>query len=309
MIRINTFEETAMGRIDHILSQLELTEKTKQNLKRKSSYVDEVQITRCGIPLFSWIDISLTELCNRRCTFCPRSDPGFYPNQNLFFDVGLAAKIGNELLDLDYKGIVVLCGYGEPFMHPQIYEVISALKKGSRVEVVTNGDYLNVEVVRNAFEAGLDYMCISMYDGPNQVEKFTSLMEEAGISADKYILRDRWHTEEDGFGLKLTNRSGVLNYGPDPSLMAKKPCYYLAYSLTLDWNGDVLMCVQDWSKRVKLGNVNSQTLFSVWSSPRLQNLRSDLISGNRSKPPCATCNADGTLHGFNHANQWVITES
>ena len=29
------------------------------------------------------ITINPTELCNRTCHFCPRSDPKVYPNQNL----------------------------------------------------------------------------------------------------------------------------------------------------------------------------------------------------------------------------------
>ena len=32
-------------------------------------------------PLFSWVDINPTELCNRTCSFCPRGID--YPNQNL----------------------------------------------------------------------------------------------------------------------------------------------------------------------------------------------------------------------------------
>ena len=43
--------------------------------------------------MFSWIDISLTELCNRVCSFCPRADPDFYPNQNLHASNALIRRI------------------------------------------------------------------------------------------------------------------------------------------------------------------------------------------------------------------------
>ncbi len=76
------------------ISNAEISEKTKLNLLRKSDFVDNVQFDSDGItPLFSWVDISLTELCNRLCTFCPRIDPRFYPNQNLNFGLELATKV------------------------------------------------------------------------------------------------------------------------------------------------------------------------------------------------------------------------
>ena len=30
-----------------------------------------------------------------------------------------------------------------------------------------------------------------------------------------------------------------------------------------------------------------------------------LIKGSRKLSPCNKCNADGTLHGVNHANAWI----
>ena len=74
--------------------------------------------------------------------------------------------------------------------------------------------------------------------------------------------------------------------------------------MTIDWNGDVLLCVQDWNKRIKLGNLNFQTLLEVWYSSELAKWRRRLIQGRRSKLPCSRCNTDGTLHGYNHVASW-----
>ena len=72
-----------------------LTDATRQNLLRKSGFIDEVHMIG-DIPLFSWIDISLTELCNRVCSFCPRADPDFYPNQNLHASNAMIRRIADE---------------------------------------------------------------------------------------------------------------------------------------------------------------------------------------------------------------------
>ena len=288
-----------------IVSDLTITEKTKQNIIRKSDFVDLVRFdTTSQLPLFSWLDISLTELCNRVCEFCPRAIESFYPNQNLHFSLELEHKISAQLRSIDYSGGIVFCGYGEPLLHPQICEIVHAFQ-GMHVEIVTNGDRLTREIITNLYDAGLSFLCISMYDGPEQINYFNDLMKSAQISDENFILRDRWHKEVDSFGLKLTNRSGVLHFGPSPSSYANKPCYYPSYSMAIDWNGDVLLCVQDWNKKIKFGNLNSEDLLSAWKSLRFHKYRSKLIESDRSLSPCRNCNADGTLHGFNHANEWT----
>ncbi len=283
---------------------VEITKKTAENIIRKSAFVDDVVFDSDGHPLFSWIDISVTDLCNRACVFCPRVDPDVYPNQNLHMSLQLAEKMAKELSDLNYRGGVVLCGYGEPLLHPRIETIVEIFSKVSRLEIVTNGDRLTVELLRRLFQRGLSFLCVSMYDGPHQQVEFERLFHDAGVSSEKFILRDRWHKEEDSFGLKLTNRGGVLEFGPKGDF-SRRPCYYPAYSMTVDWNGDVLLCVQDWQKKVKLGNLSGCSLIEVWKSVRMHKYRSKLVNGKRDDSPCKGCNAEGVMHGFNHVNGWV----
>lgn len=287
-----------------------LNEATKKNLLRKSAYVDQVQMHE-GIPLFSWVDLSLTEMCNRSggsphaCTFCPRIDSKFYPNQNLHMSVHLVDKIAAELEELKYQGTVVLCGYGEPLLHPGIVEIVETLAfTGCRVEIVTNGDFLGSEKITALLNAGLMYFVVSMYDGPHQVEKLTKAFKDAGVGSDYYLLRDRWHSAADAFGLKLTNRGGVVTVGDQDFVDTRRPCYYTAYQMQVDWNGDVLLCPQDWFKKLKFGNLNTESMVEVWRSKRMQKRRKQLIEGRRSEHPCNNCNTDGTLHGSNHVVAW-----
>jgi radical SAM protein with 4Fe4S-binding SPASM domain len=280
-----------------------LNEMTKENLRRKSHYIDTVEILD-NTPLFSWIDINPTELCNRKCVFCPRVDDEKYPNQRLHMDLTLANKIANELKGLNYKGVIVFSGFGEPMMHPQFVELVKIFKGICRLEIVTNGDYLRGTKIKELYEAGLDYFVVSMYDGPEQKEEFIKKFSDANLTNEHYILRDRWHTEEDSFGLKLTNRAGTIQVGDQAPVDIKHPCYYTAYSLTIDWNGDVLLCMQDWNKKIKFGNLNTQTLVQVWNSKHTNDFRKKLLNGNRSCAPCNNCNTDGTLHGHNHVKVW-----
>ena len=313
-----------------------LTEATERNLARKAFVVDRVQM-RDGVPMFSWLDLSLTELCNRSagakkaCVFCPRIDPGIYPNQKLHLSLDLARKIGDELRALDYQGAVVLCGFGEPLLHPQVVEVVRSLggsassptirgaerseetstgqmagedaRPPRKIEVVTNGDRLTPDLVRELVDAGVSYFVVSAYDGPEQLQHFDALFAAAGCR--NYIVRDRWHGPDQDWGLKLTNRAGTVSIGHQDAVTLQAPCHYTAYQLTIDWNGDALLCVQDWNKRVRFGNVHAQSLWEIWTSPALNKRRMRLIRGDRGDAPCSGCNAAGVLHGAAHAAAWA----
>lgn len=275
-------------------------ESTIQNLQRKSLFVDDVQYHE-SYPLFSWIEISLTELCNRKCEFCPRVD-GSYPNQNLHMSIDLIDKIGHELRNINFKGAIGLCGYGEPMLHDNIYEVLRRLH-GVDVEIVTNGDQLTSRVIKDLYDSGLSHLQISMYDGPHQIDIFESMLREAGINDANYSLKDRWYDENSDYGLCLTNRAGVMNLGPK-EVELNKPCNYIAYSLMIDWNGDVLLCSQDWHKKRKFGNLTTISLVDAWLSSPMKKYRDRLIFGNRSSHPCNLCNVGGTKLGSNHVVEW-----
>lgn len=276
----------------------------KKNLERKSAYIDQVQLVE-ERPLFSWIDLNPTELCNRRCTFCPRTDPSFYPNQNLHLDLGLARKIADELRGYDYRGAINLCGYGEPLLHPDIVGVVEIIGKGNHLEMVTNGDKLNKQLALDMFNAGLDVLVVSLYDGPYQVEMYEDMFAEIGIKPGQYILRDRWYGIEEDYGVKLTNRAGTVQSGNQPVVVNDRPCFYTHYSLQIDWNGDVMLCAQDFNKKVKFGNLYAKTMIQIWHSREVRKFREMLGKGFRGITPCCNCNVNGTLHGEKHWKEWV----
>jgi radical SAM protein with 4Fe4S-binding SPASM domain len=283
----------------------EIFEQTiKKNIQRKSAFVDQVQFVG-DIPLFSWIDINPTELCNRRCVFCPRAEVELYPNQNLHISLDLCSKIADELRALKYSGGVAFSGYGEPTLHPEFVDMVKIFGKDIRTELITSGDFLTPQFTADLYAAGISQILVSLYDGPHQIEHFNEIFTEAKIPESHYFLRDRWYNMDSDYGVKLTNRAGMVTKGNQIEVEKGKPCFYTHYSMSIDWNGDVLLCVQDWNKKVKMGNLNSQTLIEVWNSPNFNKYRRLLGNGKRALTPCTTCNTNGTLHGGNHREGWL----
>ncbi len=279
-----------------------MNQSTQLNIKRKSLYVDDV-VLHNGKPLFSFIDINPTELCNRTCEFCPRHDSKLYPNQNLHMKIDVADKIREELEELNWVGIINICGNGEPLLHKDIVRLVSALGDKIHVEITTSGDFLTTDLIEDLYKNHLDYMVVSMYDGPEQINYFDELFNNSKIDKSKYILRDRWYKEDQDYGLMLTNRAGTFDW--NKSIGINKQCFYMHYSMQIDWNGDVLFCIQDiYGKTRTFGNVNDKSLWDIWESKQMDKYRELLGEGKRIKSPCNKCDASGIIHGYGHYLKW-----
>jgi len=288
----------------------------KDNIERKQPSINSVQI-HDGLPLFSFIELNINEICNRKCPFCPRAEPEKYPNQNIHMDVALAENIASQLADLDFKGIVNISGTGEPLLTKHITDIVKPFgDKGIHIEIVTNGDVLvrkkGKQLIHDLYSVGLCQFVVSMYDGPQQIELFDTLFANCDIDKSLYSLRDRWYDESEDYGLLYTNRAGNIGFQhlsdiAKEKLMksGKSACFYTHYSMMIDWNGNALLCCQDmYNRTVNFGNVKDRSLLDIWKDAKLMEFRNKLKNGERSLSPCSNCNANGRIFGLNHANAW-----
>ena len=291
----------------------------KNNIERKQPSINLVQMYD-AIPLFSFIELNINEICNRKCVFCPRADPSVYPNQNIHMDTDLARNIAEQLLSLNFTGIVNISGTGEPLLTKHIADIVKEFgDRGIHVEIVTNGDMLvrknkGRELITNLYKAGLRQFVVSMYDGPEQIDIFNNLFASCNIDKGLYSLRDRWYDESEDYGLLYTNRAGNIGFEHLSDIAKQKliqsgksACFYTHYAMMIDWNGDALLCCQDmYNRTVKFGNVKDKHLIDIWKDAKLMEFRNKLKNGDRSLSPCNNCNANGRIFGGNHAEAWRI---
>ena len=262
------------------------------------------------IPLPSLVEISNSGMCNRKCSFCPRSAPD-YPDINEFISDELHTKLCSQLSEHGFEGVYAYAGFNEPLLHKKIYNHIKEAKEllpKARIEVITNGDVLNVTRIKKLIDSGLTTLSISAYDGPDQADKFQKMCEDANLSERQFIVRHRYLPPEENFGINLTNRGGMMeNAGVKIKTLKKslcQSCFYPSYDFFVDYNGDILMCSHDWAKKNILGNLTKQNFIEIWTSEKAKISRKNLYEAKRNFAPCNVCDAKGDQIGAEHINAW-----
>jgi radical SAM protein with 4Fe4S-binding SPASM domain len=262
-------------------------------------------------PIDSLIHVELnpTELCNRVCAFCPRVDASVYPNQNLHLDLNLVRKVATDLAGRKYTGRVSMSNFGEPLLAKGFLTMIRILREHlpkGMIDVNTNGDRLTPKKIREIFDAGLSFLYVNMYDGPEQAPKFHQMFADAGLDRTHYKLRAHWVGSTETYGLYLNNRSGMVT-NTEMGLKAldaplRRRCYFPFYRMMIDWNGDVLLCSNDWARKFVAGNVRTENLFDIWMSEKMWEARRRLARDDRNLSPCNKCDTNGLLSGESSFN-------
>tara|TARA_R110000787_G_scaffold89306_2_gene189137 strand:- start:1511 stop:2422 length:912 start_codon:yes stop_codon:yes gene_type:complete len=281
-------------------------------IKRKSAHISSAlsRNTHGRAPLPGVVEVSESGTCNRKCSFCPRSDPN-YPDIKEFIAPALLHKLSAELGELGFGGIFLFSGFVEPLLDKNIYQHIRTVSSNipnARVEMVTNGDVLNEARLLKLFENGLTTLLISVYDSAEDAERFEQMCIKADLSEHQFVIRHRYLPPEEDFGITLSNRAGAMSNAEfvidDAVEPLREPCFYPSYTFFMDYNGDVLLCPHDWKKAKVVGNLTDQSFSEIWLGKGFMGARKSLKCGDRTKAPCQRCDVKGTLIGKEHADAW-----
>lgn len=228
------------------------------------------------------IEINPIELCNRSCSFCPRS--AGYPNSNYVMSLDTAERINFRLIEYEYDQIISICGFGEPLLHKNLSDMVKVLTNGlstKKVSIITNGDKLSRDVAENLSDAGVTHFNISMYDEDHE-EYFKKMLEGYEVDCRHYYTKP---TNE-------VNRIQI--YQSSTNISLNRGCNIPSYKLFLDWDGSGYLCSNDWNKSISNGNVYTHSIEEMWNSDVMNTYR-EMLKNSRSMSPCSSCNVDGLL--------------
>jgi len=143
---------------------------------------------RITSPVLDWVQIEVTTHCNAACIYCPhtlagkRWQSGHFPLP-LFHDL---------LPSLSHTYLVFLQGWGEPLLHPNLFEMVRLCKKQNKmVGFTTNGLLLNKENIHTIIDLQLDILGVSFAgtipSTHNRIRKGTDF--DTVVAALEYLRR------------------------------------------------------------------------------------------------------------------------
>jgi hypothetical protein len=269
------------------------------------------------------VQIESTNICNAKCTFCPRDE--MHRRQGVM-SFELFRKIVDECAELGITHVRVH-NYGEPFIDRRLVEKVRYAKSKGIAEVgmISNGSLITEAVARGMIEAGLDAINISVDASGREVfertriglnydkvianiERVVRIRGELGKrrpklilsfvrqnnSADEQAFIEHWRRIADKIHVTdLHNWAGTLNQDSDVNY----PCYRPWLTFTALWDGRVSLCCADFDGRTILGDLNTSTIRDIWNGPAYRAVRREhLESGG--PDICRSCDLprkDSTL--------------
>ena len=197
-----------------------------------------------------WIGLDVTRRCNIHCLGCffhciQDRKPNQRDNKQADISLNLVQKICHETSLLGTRKVILL-GEGEPFLHPNLEQIITTFKRALfEVKLLTNGTLLTRRKAASIVKSGLDELTISFWAvnhdehtkchpniSLNLLEKRFEgirLLNEAKKINKKSLPRVRLHM--------IINKLNFKNISERVELAKESGCNSLSFGVFRDYGG------------------------------------------------------------------------
>lgn len=263
------------------------------------------------------IKMSLTDGCNRACSFCclPKEKKGLKrPDFVSFleFETNWLPNIPNESKNIQ------IAQDGEPLYNPHLHLIIQRLKDQNPkryIAVTTNGDVIkkNPDRLLELYYNDVNSVQIDIYnDFDGMIKSLKQIGDELKELNVKIILTSEGnklynntnpnkrsliiiknHFEGKTKTRNLHSCGGSVKMTDEElkETPLNRKCSYPFKHLAISADGTIGMCCVDMNRSVVLGNIKYDNLVDVWNGHKLRAIRSLLEKGRRDLiAPCSMCN-------------------
>ena len=287
--------------------------------------------------------LSVTYRCNSRCPGCPYVQSKIRQSYKdmPFMPPALFEKIADECGE--HGALIRLTGGGEPLLHPHMVEMIEYAKAaGAKIGLITNGSLLTPQTVDRLLACGTDAIEISadaadketyskirvgldfdrlmqnvnyLMDRRNETTSKTkvivSLVNQKALEGKLESAVDYWSKIVDNVQVRKYLTWGINDAGqsadPEPLMKERVPCPFPFERLNIDSRGKAVFCSFDIAGETNFGNVNDQSIQSIWKGEKLSQWRTLLLEGKYEEIDiCKKC-PDWRYRSWNY-NYWKIME-
>lgn len=248
----------------------------------------------------------------------PKSDSGLG-----YMDWGLFREIIDEASLYKPTFSSVKFNYrGETLLAKKLPEMIRYAKDKGVIDIQfnTNGSILDDKLSRRLIDSGLDMIIFSVdgatketyekirklgkYDNVyGNINRFIELRNNMGLKKPRTRVQMCRQEENDGevksFIGNWRDKVNVIGFGlkKDPNVIDEEierfPCPQIWQRLMICYDGEIRPCCGDWNGEMKLGDATKQSLYDIWHSDKLNEIRQKHLEGRfRELDVCWGCNVN-----------------
>jgi len=240
-----------------------------------------------------YIEIETCSSCTRTCKWCSFGNFNDFRNfENKLLETKYIIKIFEELKERKFNGKVAFYSINEPLLDERITsgKLISMckdfLKEEVYISIITNGDLLELQVINNLYDAGLDQLIVSIYDDYtyNKIFNYKKSYNDIKILDQRRYNIGQWEY----------NRAGAIDCINKPK-STYNSCYMPFFRTVVGWDGEVRICPHETLNKLRFGNIKHEKLFDILTKKEFMNFRETLVNRRETLSPCKDCNVDGSL--------------
>lgn len=268
------------------------------------------------------IELEISSYCNRVCSYCPNAFIDRRSAQN-FMDDGVFVNLLGALARIRYSGVIRLHRYNEPladreYAIKRIRQIREAIPD-AKLEIYTNGDYLNRDYVEQLRDLGVHMMYVNahvIWDEYNEEkgwEYLSKLIDKLGfeyaanqrsnnaISFDVftggtmkliYAMQNFMGDNSEG-NVSANDRGQSLDISKNYRRTA--PCLRQFDELQVEYNGTLAPCCHirtdvPKNRQMALGRITEDNdPFLEWANGSYAAWRRSMVTYDLKDPPCNTC--------------------
>jgi len=239
-----------------------------------------------NFPLFRQVLIETRTDCNNHCSFCPHTH---YKKALNIMTWECYCRIIDSLAEIRYNGRIALMISNEPLLEKRLIEMIhyaKSISQGFFLDITTNGKLLTKDTIDILFISGLDNITINDYRSDRTIypNKLSDNLEEVqnayGNNPKVTIIKRR--TDE-----QLPNYAGIIKQPFNPKEYGF--CNFPFRKLIFAYNGNILLCCNDFSYKTSFGNIFKNSIMDCWYNEEYNRIRFALLKNERIGL-CSQCN-------------------
>lgn len=268
------------------------------------------------------VDLELSNACNLSCSMCYTTTDKFKKIvSKSIMEKELFKKVIDECAEYDSHYSIRLSWRGEPFLHPDIMELIKYAKdKGIKeVSTLTHGGFLTPEKFEELVDLELDWLTIS-FDGVDETyeqiraplkyeESVAKIKEYHEIKKRKKSVKPVIKIQGVWPAVAKNPEKFFNTFQPIVDQVASPPlldylhmdteieyiedftCPVLYQRLTVASSGKAYMCFNDELQTNEIGDLHNESVYEIWHGKKMKRVRDIHLKheGYKELPSCKFC--------------------